>query len=215
MLKDTIKKIRYRVRNRLVLSLIFEKLSTIGINIRLSYLTQECLFDEIDQNLKPELEPLTAAFLSFSETKIIYDHPESKLAMIDNKKKYIEDGYRCFALKYNDEIMTYMWCNLMKCHGVYPFPLKEDEAYLSGAYTFRAYRGKNLAPFLRYQLYQHLNKLGRTKFYSFTEVFNTPAIKFKNKIKAKPLKIILSIKLFDKYGWTFMTRSPKHFVALI
>lgn len=211
MLKYTIKKIKHRVRNRLALSLIFEKLAAIGLNIRPYYLTQEFLLDEFDQNLKPELAPLVADFLSPSETKIIYDHPESKLAMRDNKT-FIDEGYRCFALKYYDEIMAYMWCNLLKCHELYPFLLKEDEAYLSGAFTFKTYRGKNLAPFLRHQLYQQLNKLGRNKFYSLTEVFNTPAIKFKTKLKAKPLKIIFNIALFNKYTWNFVIRSPKHFV---
>jgi RimJ/RimL family protein N-acetyltransferase len=214
MLKDTMKKIKYRVRNRLVLSLIFERLAAIGLIIRPYYLTQEFLFDEIGLNLKPELAPLEADFLSSSEIKQIYDHPESKWWRRDNKKVF-EEGRRCFALKYNEEIMTYLWCNLIKCHELNPFPLKEDEAYLSGAFTFRAYRGKNLAPFLRYQLYKHLNQIGRTKIYSLTDVFNTPAIKFKKKLKAKPLKIIINIMFFNKYNWNFAIGSPKHFVITI
>ena len=211
MLKDIIKKIKYRVRNRLILLLIFERLAAIGFNIRLYYLTQEFLFDEIDLNLKPELAPLEADFLSSSEIKNIYDHPENKLSMRDNKN-FIEERCLCFALKYNGEILTYLWCNLDRCHGLYPFPLKEDEAYLSGAFTFRAYRGKNLAPFLRYQVYKHLNQTGKTRIYSLTDVFNTPAIKFKNKLKAKPLKIIINIMFFNKYNWNFTIGSPKHFV---
>ena len=214
MLKYTVKKIRHRVKNRLVLSFIFEKLSTIGLNIRPYYLTQEFLLDEFDQNLKPELKPLTAEFLLSSELKKIYDHPESKLAMRDSKP-FIKEGYRCFALKFNDEIIAYMWCNLLKCHELYPFLLKKDEAYLSGAFTFRAHRGKNLAPFLRHQLYQQLNKIGRNKFYSLTEVFNTPAIKFKTKLKAKPLKIIFNIALFNKHNWNFVIRSPRNFILPI
>lgn len=188
MLKDIIKKIKYRVRNRLILSLIFERLAAIGLNIRPYYLTQEFLFDENDLNLKPKLAPLVADFLSSSEIKNIYDHPESKQSMRDNKKLF-EEGCLCFALKYHDEIMTYMWCNLHRCHEYYTFPLKEDETYLCGTFTFKAYRGKNLAPFLRYQLYKQLSQMGRTKIYSLTNVFNTPAIKFKKKLKAKPLKI--------------------------
>jgi len=214
MLKNTIKKIRHRVRQRLVLSYIFERLSSVGITIRLYYLTQEFLFDEKDLKLRPELESIAIGFLSSSEIKIINDHPESKWSDRENIK-LLEEGCQCFGLKHNDEIAAYMWCNLSGCHEISPFPLKEDEAYLTRAFTFRDYRGKSLAPFLRYQLCKHLNEIGRTKIYSYTDVFNTPAIKFKMKLKAKPIKIIFDIKLFSKYHLNFVMSSPKHFVITI
>jgi hypothetical protein len=214
MVKNVIKKIGRRIRQRFVLSFLFEKLAVVGIKIDPYYVTQEFHLDEMDRHLNPQLQPIQADFLSFSEIEKIYSHPESKWLNVE-KRKNLEDGCLCFGLKWNNEIVAYTWCNLSRCHEVYPFPLKEDEAYLTGAFTFKAYRGKNLAPFMRYRLNRHLYRIGRTKIYSLTHVFNTPAIKFKTKIKAKPLKIILSIKLFKKYDWKFMIRSPKHFTIPI
>jgi hypothetical protein len=212
MLKDTIKKIKYRVRNRLVLSLIFERLATIGVNIGPFYLTQEFPFDEIGLNLK--LEPLVADFLSSSEIKNIYDHPESKQLALNNRKLE-EKGYMCFGLKYDNEVVSYLWCNLHRCHEQYPFLLKEDEAYVTGVFTFQAYRGDNLALFLRYELYKHLNQMGRNKFYSLINMVNTPSIKLHKKLKTKPLKIIINIEVFNKYHWNIMMRSPKNYLLTI
>ncbi len=214
MPKDTLKKIESRFRERRILSYLFGWLTVIGIRIEPFYITQEFPLDEAGNGLKPKLEPIVGEFLSPSEIEAVYSHPESEDLNME-KRKNLEDGCQCFGLKHNNEIVAFAWFNLQKCHEVAPFPLKEDEVYLTGAFTFKAYRGMNLAPYIRKQLSRQLREMGRTKFYSLTNVFNTPAIKFKSKIKARPLKIILSIKLFDKYDWTFMTRSPKHFVALI
>lgn len=213
MLKETIKKMKSRARERRILSYLFGSLPVIGIRIEPFYVTQEFPLDEMDRDMKPKLEPIVAEFLSPSEIEAAYAHPESEDLNVE-KRKNLEDGCLCFGLKYKGDIVAFAWCNLRKCHEVYPFLLKEDEVYLTGAFTFKAYRGMNLAPFIRKKLSSQLWEMGRTKFYSLTNVFNTPAIKFKNKLKAKPLKIILSIKLFDKYDWKFMMRSPKHFVPL-
>jgi hypothetical protein len=214
MLKDAVGKVKSRFTERRILSYLFGWLPVIGIRIEPFYITQEFPLDEVDKDLKPKLEPIVAGFLSLPEIEAVYAHPESE-DLNAEKRRNLEDGCLCFGLKYNNEIVAFAWCNLQKCHEVYPFPLKEDEVYLTGAFTFKAYRGMNLAPFIRKQLSSQLWEKGRTKFYSLTNVFNTPAIKFKKKIKAKPLKIILSIKLFDKHEWRFMMRSPKHFVVLI
>jgi len=214
MLKDTIEKIRYGVRQRRILSFLFAWLGDLGIRIELFYITQEFPLGEMDRDLKPKLEPIAAGFLSLSEIEAVYTHAGREHLNIE-KRRNLEDGCLCFGLKYNNEIVAVAWCNLRKCHEVYPFPLKEDEVYLTGAFTFKAYRGMNLAPFIRKQLSSQLREMGRTKFYSLTDVFNTPAIKFKDKMKARPLKIILSITLLDKYGRKFMIRSPKHFVTLL
>ena len=60
-------------------------------------------------------------------------HPEREKWGIENRTN-LEEGCLCFGLKYNDEIAAYMWCNLLRCHGFYPFPLKADEVYLRSIY---------------------------------------------------------------------------------
>ena len=214
MLKDTINKMTFRVRKRLVLSLISEKLAAIGFNIRAYYLTREFLLDEIHQNLKPELGPLVAEVLSSSAIIDIYNHPESKTLARDNKR-LVEEGYMCFGLKFGNEVITYLWCNLIKCHEVHPFLLKEDEAYLARAFTFNTYRGKNMAEFLRYELYKYLKQIGRNRIYAFIDMVNTSSIKMQKKLKAEPLKIVINIKIFNKYNWNIMMRSSKKFLLAI
>ena len=101
-----------------------------------------------------------------------------------------------------------MWCNLRKCDDEsLSFPLKDDEAYLFDARTFKVYRGKNLAPYLRYQLYKCLEQLGRTKFFSITLALDTSALNFKKKLKAKPLNLYLYVNLFQRFTWNIPLRS--------
>jgi DNA modification methylase len=83
------------------------------------------------------------------------------------------------------------------------FEIKPNEAYLLNMWTFHGYRGRNLAPYLRYESYKLLNKRGRTFKYSITDYFNKSSIKFKNKLNAKHLYLYLSIVLFRKYKWNF------------
>ena len=61
------------------------------------------------------------------------------------------------------------------------------------AYTVPAYRGKGLAPLMRYRSYQELYNLDKHKLLSFSDYYNTPAIRFKEKLKAKPLELRLAV----------------------
>jgi hypothetical protein len=44
------------------------------------------------------------------------------------------------------------------------FPLNSNEAYLFDAYTLPLFRGKNMAPCLRYHVYKELEKAGKKGF---------------------------------------------------
>ena len=131
--------------------------------------------------------------------KIISSNPEVAESE-DILLKRLAHGSICLGLLHNNKIAAYTWCNLKKCqyHPTLDVPLKKDEAYLYDARTFKAYRGKNIAPYLRYQLYKYLTKIGRTKFYSYTVLFNTSAVNFKRKLKAKPTKLYIGIIFFNR-----------------
>lgn len=190
--------IRLRVRERMVLLSLAHLLEKTGIHITPYYITQELLSDEVELSLEPKLKPLVSGFLSISEIERMYSHPEIR-RMAGEIRNWSIDNCLCFALKYNEEIVAYMWCNLRRCNSKFSsFLLNEDEAYLFRTRTFNAYRGKNLAPFLRYQLYRSLIEMRRTKFYSITEYFNIPATNFKKKLKAKHIKLCLYFGLFNK-----------------
>jgi hypothetical protein len=201
MSQRIIDRVRDKFRHRLVLQSLFGMLGRAGIEIVPYYVTHESLNHETEPSVDPELGPVAVCLLSPAEIEAVYTHPDSKV-MGDVKATYLDERCLCFGLKLKGEMAAYMWCNLHRCHNrLNKFPLKEDEAYLCSAVTFRAYRGRNLAPLLRYELYRYLNQIGRTNFYSITEFFNTSALKFKEKLRARPLRLCLYIGLFNRCQW--------------
>ena len=178
---------------------ISELLEKIGIKIALFYVTRESLEDNVALNTEPKLGPITCSFLSPTEVKELYYSNEEIKSLAKEADNWLKTGCLCFALKHDKQYAAYTWCNLRQCNSdLYPFPLKRDEAYLFRARTMIAYRGKNLAPFLRYELYKNLVEKGYTRFYSITGYFNDVAINFKRKLKAKNIKLCLYVGLFDR-----------------
>lgn len=117
---------------------------------------------------------------------------------------YYNAGQRCLGLKYKDELASFMFINLTECDFTPQIiPLKNDEAYLAYMYTMKAFRGKNLAPYLRYKSYEILKKMGRNKIYSVSIYFNSSALRYKEKLNAKNLKLALYIEIFKKIKWRF------------
>ena len=112
----------------------------------------------------------------------------------------LEGTEKCIALKYKDEIAAFMWINLIEFkYKSIVVPLKSNEAYLTDMFTVEGYRGKNIAPYLRYKSYEMLKEMGRNVLYSISICFNTPAVRFKEKLDAKKVNLILVIQLFRKY----------------
>ncbi len=193
--------IREIIRRNPVLRYLYEKLSLI-IVIKPYYLIQEFLFEEENLNLRLKLDGCTVGFLTPTEIKAISANPEVPDSE-DDLLKRLTNGCQGFGIKHNGEIIAYMWCNLRECnHWSLPFLLKEDEAYLFDARTFKAYRGNNLAPYLRYQLYEHLKGIGRNKFFSISVALDTSSLNFKKKLKAKPIKLYLYVDVLQRFHWT-------------
>lgn len=121
-------------------------------------------------------------------------------------------GRRCFALRRGDVIVACSWCDT----AVISFEpcrrtLRPDEAYLYGMETLYAYRGHNLAPYLRSRCHDALRAEGRTRVYSYTDCFNGPAIRFKEKIGATILFTGLHLKLPGLPGRNFILRGAAQF----
>ena len=81
--------------------------------------------------------------------------------------------------------------------------LNENEAYLENMYTYEDYRGRSLAPYLRYQAYKLLKSEGKTRFLSVTQYFNKSSRRFKAKLNAEHSELWLHIGLFKKTTWNF------------
>jgi hypothetical protein len=206
MSQHMIERIKRLTKYHLVLRFIFNKLRYAGIHIIPYYLTQERLNREIKPNVNPELGTVTVSLLSPPEMEAVYAYLESK-GLAVSRATLAKQSCECFVLKIKDEIVASSWFKLHCCHDrLLSFPLKKDEAYLCNAATLNSYRGKSLAPFLRYEAYKYLEQIGRTKFYSITEYFNTPALKFKEKLGAKQLKLGLCIRFLNRWKWNITLR---------
>jgi hypothetical protein len=48
---------------------------------------------------------------------------------------------------------------------------------------------------MRVESYRHLRQAGRHTFYSISDYFNSPAIRFKEKLNAEAIRLYLRIKL--------------------
>ena len=203
------KAIRDRIRYRLVLQSISDMLEWVGITIVPYYTFEESFADKLNQglNLVTKLAPISAGFLSYPEITKICRSPEGKELEMD-REKLLGDDCRCFALKHDGEVVSYMLCNFRQCDSrLVSYPLKEGEVYLTDAYTFNAYRGKNLAAVLEYELYKQLIAMGQKKYHSINVLYNAPGLRFKEKLRAKPAKLCLFVRLFNKLQWNITLRS--------
>jgi hypothetical protein len=202
-----LKKIRDKVRHGLTLHGIRYVLIKIGIEFSPYYLFQEGInvkeipevkgmdTDYSCELLKPEDMNVIGAinYAGFSEEKLL---------------AFLKAGEQCLGIKHNNEIVAFMWINFNELNYKSTIiHLKDNEAYLWFMYTRDSYRGKNLAPYLRYKSYEMLKHIGRDKLYSVSDYFNSPAVIFKKKLNAHKLKLILFVQLFNKVHHTYTLKS--------
>lgn len=182
---------RYRgiINNGLFLYGLRNRFANIGIDIDPYYWVQE----EIEPCDEPIVKGGTSGFFL------------KDLTLKDQAKKLgVKTGQLCFALEYNGELAAYTFIELnnFEIKGR-SFKLKPNEAYLLNMWTFHAYRGRNLAPYLRYKTYELLKLQGIDTKYSMTDYLNKSSIKFKQKLNSKNLVLYLNIQLFKKYNWNY------------
>ena len=116
-------------------------------------------------------------------------------------------GQLCYAVKDGERIVAKMWCDLAEINFV-PMrrPLSADEAYLYAAFTDPDVRGQNLAPLMREHCYAALRERGRDVFWSYSDFYNAPARRFKEKLGAAETAVGIYISMFGRLGRTFMLR---------
>lgn len=125
-------------------------------------------------------------------------------------RERLEKGQRCFALLHKGRTAAITWSDSSVLHFTPCLrPLADNEAYLFGAETRFEFRGRRVAPYLRYRCYEALAADGRTLLYSYSHYFNYPARHFKEKLGARVLFAGLHLRLFGRWGtnWTFGKRS--------
>jgi hypothetical protein len=182
-------------RNGLLRNALYGQLTKRRIRIEPFYLIRETCQNGKLTEIKTSLSPCETVILKpsdFREIAARRDRDQSEEEMI----AMMEKGLVCMGIKHNNQIVAHGWYELGHLTSSYfSFPLKENEAYMSGARTLVSYRGNNLAAYLRYQMYKHLTSLGIEKFYSLTLYSNVPSLRFKQKLGAEILKLYVSVHL--------------------
>lgn len=200
-----ITRIRNRFRYGLVIQEVLDRLSaTFGLVVYPYYLVRE----QIQPNLKPVVagneDEFQVRYLTEDDMEIIVEHVARKRSAEALVRK-LRSGARSIGFFVNGNLAAYTWFRLDRT----PVPgwkkdlfrLEQDEAYLFDAYVFPAYRGRRLAPLVRYHAYEELQKIGRRRLYSITLAFNASSRRFKQRLLAKEveLRLLIGLKRWKTY----------------
>ncbi len=213
MLGGIIKKIKWfynKVHHGLIMYGITNRLSKIGLEFRPYYFevtyAEECESPKIKGNT---LE-YSLKYLGSKEVEIISSSGIGYFNLHEKLEK-LSEGQICIGLMHKGKIVAYNFIELkefsLKGKIV---KLKKNEAYLSSMYTVKSYRGRSLAPYLRYQICMSLREEGRIMAYSVCDYFNYPSIKYKRKLNTKYLKLFLYIQLFNYFRWNLKLKDYKN-----
>jgi len=193
------------IRHGLFFQGLRNRLETIGINIMPYFWTLE----GSESISCPKVLGDTGGFAIsyFNETDV--EKAQNLIAGSHYKSllEYFEEGQVCVGIKDYDKIVAFMF---VKGDSYFfrgkTFKLSNDEAYMHSMYTFELYRGRRVAPYLRYHCYGICKDLGFSKLYSISEYLNKSSRRFKQKLNAKHTALYLSVNLFGRYKRTFLLK---------
>lgn len=189
---------RFRMR---VLAAIMRRLRWIGIRMEIFLTVRE------GETLVEVAQPnaFSFAFLTVADVDdlVRLEPGTDRQKLID----WFQQGKLCYGIRDQSRLIAKMWCDLDEFN--YPpnyRRLGSDEVYLYAAFADPEYRGHSLAPMMRAKGYEALRELGRNKFYSYTDFFNTAARRFKAKLGARNEALRIYLELFGKWSKTFTVR---------
>lgn len=196
------------INNGLLLYGLRNRLARIGIDIIPYYWVQE-EFEPCDEPLiKGNIRDYKVRYLTKEEVTSVAKRVPKILG--NDLIKGFNSGQLCVGLEHKNSVAAFNFIelNTFNFHKR-RFQLIQNEAYLLNMWTFHEYRGRNLAPYLRFKSYELLKEHGIDVKYSISNYFNKSTIKFKNKLNAKHLKLYLSITLFKRMYWNFKLKDFK------
>jgi hypothetical protein len=203
-------KVKERYREGLLLNTIYSGLKAIEVN--LFYLFQENLDDVMNLDIQSKIEPIEIEHLKPSDMRYLAMQAERDYSE-DKMLRMLSEGCKCMGTKYKGKIVSYGWYDLQNCKSKrfsFSFELKANEAYFYGIRTLSAFKGKGLAPCLRYHTYKYLAEIGRTRFYSLILFSNIPSIKFHRKLNDKPLKLFMNVRYLGKFNRNILLKRYKN-----
>ena len=194
----------YRTRHGLVLLSIQNLLKRTGIDMGPFWIEREGL----DLCQEPKLRDDASLYqLRYLEIANVFELFEQLHWRTDILQKELPEEYKVVGLFRGNDLAALMMIRFREFHcGAKVFRLQENEAYLENMYTYENFRGRNLAPYLRYQCYKILAESGINTCYSITQCFNSSSRKFKAKLGAQHRKLYLHIGLFNKFRKTFLLK---------
>ncbi|MET7030288.1 hypothetical protein [Sediminicola luteus] len=194
------------IRNGLFFHGLRNRLERIGINFMPYYWVKEEMRKCEEPQIKGDVSEYKLRYLTLEELTLICKDIDNFI--LDDLIDDFKNCDLCIGLENNKEIAAYMFIGLNDFTFKHrKLQILENEAYLFNMWTFHSFRGRNLAPYLRYKSYELLNEMGRDTKYSITEYFNKSSIKFKNKLNSKHLQLYLYIELFGTIKKHFLIRS--------
>lgn len=207
-----LKYIRLKIHHNPFRKVILDALWKLGVRISPFYLVLESDIPEDREFWKfdQDQNKYRIRFLDHEDMKTLGSIPFRNISETTLQDR-LDNGMLCLGVIYQGKLAAFGWCDLENCHfeGC-PFPLKKDEAYLFDAYTMMDFRGKGLAPYMRLRFYDELTRKGIKKFYSISERFNEPSIRFKKKLNARFIGSGLYIELFNKWKFKWGHVRNKH-----
>lgn len=199
-----LKMLRNRARYGLLLLTIRNVLTRIGLDFEPYWIEREGL----DCCNEPELKDVKEFYtLKIVDDSLIREQFRILAWNTAELESILSSDHYSFGLFRQDQIAAIMIAFINE----YTFKkqhltLGPHEAYLANMYTYENFRGKNLAPYLRYKCYEMLAKEGKTTCYSVTQYFNSSSLKFKAKLGARHQELYLHVGLFNKFRKTFLLK---------
>ena len=199
-------RLKQKIKYNSLFRILHDGLVKAGIKISFFYLVKEGLYREIPELELNKFPDYDLIILDENDITLLSTIPERTLSK-EKLLKLLKDECICFGLKKENDLAAVTWVNLKECsYGSFNLPMKEEEACLFGAYTLIKYRGENLAPFIRYQCYKELKKMGKNTLYSISEALNRQSINFKKKLDARFIFLGLHVCLFNKFKFSIPLR---------
>ena len=182
------------VRNGFLLHRLLGYLRWLGVEIDPFYLLRE--YPETEEPDKLGVDTAISNSLLLAGDTAAIRAASGSLATYNQLRERLDNGHQCVIVKHESDAIGYTWINPHEIsHANYRRSLDSDEVYLCSAYIRPEFRGRGLAPLMRAECYRHLRSLGIRRTYSISGLFNTPAIRFKQKLRAQFLAIYLRFKI--------------------
>jgi GNAT superfamily N-acetyltransferase len=196
-----------RLRREPLAQLLLDGLGRFGLSIQPFYLFEESMPPGGPPAVDSPLSSAVVRPLGPADMESVSSIARSGLTA-EFFQARLRNGNGCLGMFDGGQLIAFSWYDLQECnHEGWRFPLREDEAYLFDAFTLAHWRGRGVAPYLRYRVYRILAQAGRTRCFSVSIRTNRPAIRFKQKLGAKLVARGWVVTLLGR--WRFGSRPPE------